>query len=364
MRIASSPHTLQLGDLPFTPRFVYSSPVVNRREFCRGVTAATVALGGNAAPPPRITTVTGPTLAEELGTTLVHEHIIADLRPLGERNRDDYNRDHAIETCLPYLRELREAGCHTVVEPSPMLVRRDPGALRILSEESGLQIICSTGIYGAIGGRFVPSYAHTETAKQLADRYVREIRQGIAETNVRAGFIKSGVNPTTPLPSIERKLVRAAALAQKSTGAALGIHSGPAAPLLEELEILEVVGVRLSRFVWIHAQAERDRATVLRIARRGVWISYDGINPQNPEAVNWIVECVIEMGRAGLLERVLISQDAGWYQPGKACQEDFRPFTGLFTDFLPKLRQNGFGQSEIDRLLIENPRRMLTAGIA
>ena len=320
-------------------------------------------LSSNAAVRSHIPTVTGLILPEELGTTLVHEHIIADLRPLGERKPGDYNRDHAIETCLPYLKELKAAGCRTVVESSPMLVRRDPEALRVLSEESGLQIICSTGVYGAIEGRFVPSYADTETAEQLAERYVREIEQGIGETGISAGFIKSGVNPRSPLTPIERKLVRAAALAQKQTGAALGIHSGPAAPVLDELEILEAEGVNLSRFVWIHAQAEEDLSTVLRIARRGVWISYDGINPENAEATDWILEGVLGMAEAGLLDRALISQDAGWYQPGKTDQKSFRGYTGLFDDFLPKLRQNGFERAEIDQLLIDNPRRMLTPGV-
>ncbi len=320
-------------------------------------------LGCNTATRPRIAAVTGSILPEELGTTLVHEHIIADLRPPGERKPDDYKRDHAIETCLPFLNDLRGAGCRTVVEPSPILVRRDPEALRILSDESGLQIIASTGVYGAIGGRFVPSYAHTETAEQLADRYVREIQQGIGESGIRAGFIKSGVNPTSPLTPIERKLVRAAALAQRRTGLALGIHSGPAAPVLDELEILETAGIDRSRFVWIHAQGEKDLSTVLRIARRGVWISYDGINPRNAEATNWILKGVREMAEEGLLDRVLISQDAGWYQPGKTDQKEFRGYTGLFDDFLPQLRQTGFGQAEIDQLLIENPRRMLTPSV-
>ncbi len=336
--------------------------VVTRREFCRELTAGSVALGCGAASRSAIVTVTGPILPEQLGTTLVHEHIIADLRPLEDRKVGDYSRLRAIETCRPHLEALRAAGCRTLVEPSPILVRRDPAALRTLSEESGLQIICSTGVYGAIEGRFIPSYARTETAEHLAARYVREIEQGINETGVRAGFIKSGVNPTAPLSPIERKLVRAAALAHRKTGVPFGVHSGPAAPVLEELEILEAAGVDFSRFVWIHAQAEEDLSAVLRIARRGVWISYDGIKPDHAEATDWILERVLEMAEADLLDRVLISQDAGWFQPGTTEKKDFRRYTGLFEEFLPMLRQRGFGQGELDKLLIDNPRRMLTPG--
>jgi len=331
---------------------------LTRRRFCAAAGAA-AASASSAAPVASVMTVTGPILPSELGVTLTHEHVIADLRPQVERRPGDYDREDAVRTCLPYLKELRGAGCQTIVEPSPLLVRRDVEALRILSEKSGVQIICSTGVYGALDGRFVPGYAREWSAEQLAERYVRELRHGVKETGVHPGFIKSGVNRETPLPPLERKLVRAAAMAAKTSGRPMGVHTGPAAPVFEQLDLLESAGLPLSRYVWIHAHVEKDGAKMRELARRGVWVSFDGINPENPETLRRILDGVEAMAEAGLLGNTLVSQDAGWFQPGQSSQEKFRGYTSIFTEFLPRLRERGFGQAGIDQLLVENPRRLL-----
>ena len=53
-----------------------------------------------------------------------------------------------------------------------------------------------------------------------------------------------------------------------------------------------------------------------------------------------------------LMGRVLISQDAGWFHVGEPGGGKFRPFTYLFTDFVPKLEAG-----EAEQLLAKNPRR-------
>jgi phosphotriesterase-related protein len=331
---------------------------MTRRELLLSLSAASLLPGaqGSGASGGIVQTVTGPVPVADLGVTLMHEHIVTDLRAPAERKPGDYDREDAIEKALPHLEELRAAGCRTLVEITPIHIGRDPLALRRLSELSGLRIVTATGIYGAAQQKFIPGYARSASAEQLAERFVREIQDGIEPDGIRPGIIKTGVNAAVPLPEIEQKLVRAAALAHKATGLTVASHTGPRAPALEQLRILEAEGVPPQAFIWVHAQSEKDHALHREVAQLGAWVEFDGIGPKSAD---WHIECVRSMADAGLLERVLISQDAGWYRPGEPGGGSYRGYTFLFTDFLPRLRAAGFRESNIEQLLVKNPASVL-----
>ena len=318
-------------------------------------------LGGAAASPlaaqePTVQTVTGPLAASELGLTLIHEHVITDLRDPPERRGGDYDPDDAFQVALPYLEALRAAGGETLVEPTPIFIGRDPAGLRRLSEASRVRIICATGVYGAAGQRFIPDDAREEPAERLAERYLEEIENGIGSTGVRPGLIKTGVNRETPLPEIERKLVRAALLAGKQSGLTVASHTGPAAPALEELELIHETGFDPNRFIWVHAQNETDLEQHRRLARQGVWVELDGVNASSAERH---LAAVRSLAEADLLGRTLISQDAGWYRPGPERGSQYRGYTFLLEEFVPMLRSVGFSEADVRRLLVENPARAL-----
>ena len=194
----------------------------------------------------QVQTVTGP--SPDLGPTLMHEHIVTDLRAPSERRPGDYAPDQAYEAVLPYLRELHQAGCRCLVEPTPIHIGRDPTVLRRLSETSNIRIVAATGIYGAAKHKFIPQYAREQDAQQLAEGYIREYDEGIQSTGVRPGIIKTGVNQDVPLPEIEQKLVLAAVLAHKATGLTVASHTGSGAAALAQLGILESAGASPSRF--------------------------------------------------------------------------------------------------------------------
>jgi phosphotriesterase-related protein len=256
------------------------------------------------------------------------------------------------------LNELREAGCRSLVEITPIHIGRDAEVLRRLSEACGLNVIAATGIYGAAEGKFIPDYAHQESAEKLAERYVREIREGIDETGVRPGIIKTGVNADAPLPAVEAKLVRAAALAHKATGLTLASHTGSGATALAQIGILREMNVPLSSFIWVHAQNERNHEIHRQAARGGAWVEFDGLSEKSLE---WHVSCVRAMAEADLLNRTLVSHDAGWFQPGEPGGGNYRGYTFLFREFLPRLRREGFSDTEVDQLLVKNPLAALTA---
>jgi phosphotriesterase-related protein len=307
-------------------------PIVTRRAF----------LAALARRP--VNTVTGPISPSRLGVTLMHEHVIVDFG--GTRQ---YNPDEVFRTALPHLRDLRAAGCRTLIEPTPEHIGRDAALLRRLSQASRLNILCATGIYGAANQKYIPDFAHRETAEQLAARYEAEFRNGIGTTGIRPGLIKTGVN-RAPLPEIERKLVRAAALASKATGLPVASHTGPGPAALEQLEIFASAGVPPSSFIWVHAHNEKDHALHLKVARAGAWVEFDGLRDTT---LDWHLDCVRTMKEAGLLHRTLISHDAGWYHVGEPQGGNYRGYTYLFREFLPRLK---WSQSDVNQLLVSNPR--------
>ena len=300
-----------------------------------------------------IHTVRGPIDAGQMGVTLVHEHVLVDFAGAEKVSRSRYDADEAFRTILPHLQDLQKRGCRTLLECTPAYLGRDPLLLRRLSEASGLNIVTNTGYYGAANDIAVPRHAYAETARQLADRWTSEARAGIEGTSVRPGFVKIGVDAGR-LSEIDRKLVEAGALCHLDTGLTLAIHTGDGAAALEIISILKKSGVSPEAYVWVHAQNEKDRATHSWAAQQGAWVALDGVSPQGLEPY---VEAVVDLLRRDQLDRVLVSQDAGWYRVGEPRGGAYRPYTFLFDAFVPALRARGLGEADIRTLLVENPAR-------
>ena len=208
--------------------------------------------------------------------TLMHEHVVTDLRAPGQRVEGDFDAAEAFGVALPFLRRLRGTGCFTLVEPTPINIGWQPETLRQLSGASDVNIICATGFYGAANQKFIPDFAFHEDEEQLAARIIREAEEGIGGSKVKPGLIKTGVNKESPLPAIERKLVTAALLAHKQTGLVVASHTGGGSQALEQISIATKMQVAPSRFIWVHAQNEKDRQFHIQLPREGVWVEFDG----------------------------------------------------------------------------------------
>jgi len=282
-------------------------------------------------------------LAQEK-SILVHEHILVDFIGADQIRPGRYDPEEVFRVARPKLEEVRRLGCVRLLECTPNYLGRDARLCRRLEEATGVEIWTNTGLYGAANHKFVPAYARREAAEELARRWIAEFEQGI--DGVQPRFIKTGVNKG-PLDELDRKLVRAAALASRATGLTIASHTGDGAAALEQIEIVAREGVAAEKFVWVHAQNERDHAIHERLARAGAWVEFDGISEKTAD---WHLACVKHMAGAGLLGRVLISQDAGWYRVGEPGGGAFRGYTYIYTDFIPRLEP-----SWRRRLLWENP---------
>jgi len=305
-------------------------------------------------------TVAGPLSSEEMGVTLTHEHILVDFIGADSISESRWNKDVVAEKVALYLKQIKDLGCKTFIDATPEFIGRDPLLLKSVSQASGMNIITNTGYYGAgNSNKFLPKYAFTESADQLAARWIAEWTNGIGTTGIKPGFIKIGVTKDS-LSDLHRKLAVAAARTHLKTGLVIASHTGPALPAFQQIEILKEEGVHPSAFIWVHAQGEKDRANHLKAAKYGAWVSFDGIGENSIEDY---VSMISNMKDNSLLGQVLLSHDAGWYDPAKENGGEFRGFTTLFEKLLPALKNEGFTEDDIHQLLVINPAEAFTVRV-
>jgi len=279
------------------------------------------------------------------GSVLVHEHVMVDFIGADKIAPGRYDSEEVFRSARPKLEAVKALGCVRLQECTPNFIGRDARLMRRLSDAVGIEIWTNTGLYAAANHKYLPQFARTESAEHLARRWEEEWRRGV--DGVKPRFIKIGVNKG-PLHELDRKIVSAAALAAKETGLTVASHTGDGPAALEELEIFTGLGAKAGKFVWVHAQNEKDHAIHQRFAEAGGWVEFDGIRPQS---LDWHAECVRFMSGAGLLGRTLISQDAGWYHVGEPGGGNYRGYELIFTDLLPRLEAPARTQ-----LMVDNPR--------
>ncbi|NJB87676.1 phosphotriesterase-related protein [Lewinella marina] len=319
---------------------------------------------GRRPPAEVIMTVGGPISPDALGFCLPHEHVLSRFgAPPVEPA--PYETAAAAREVVPYLKYLAELGVGAIADCTAYSFGRAPELLRELSRLSGLHLITNTGYYGAADDRYVPAEAYDLDAQGIADRWIAEFTDGIGETGIRPGFIKTAVD-SGPLSPIDGRLVRAAAITHRATGLSMAIHTGDnAAAAEQQLQILAEEGVSPRAWAWTHAQNLTDPAPLLEAAGRGAWISLDGIKTpyfqagrkQGDDTLDRHLQHLLALRAGGLLDRVLLSHDGSSFPPDLAAR---RPMDTLANTFLPLLRAAGFTEAEIHQLTVTNPAGFFT----
>lgn len=299
----------------------------------------------------QVITVNGPKDADTLGFTLAHEHVLADFIGAEKYSKSRYDADDVYRIALPHLLDLKKTGCNTFIDCSPAYLGRDVLLLKRLADASGLNMITNTGYYGAVQERFLPKHVYSETAEQLAARWIEEFKNGIEGSGIRPGFIKTSTDEA-PLTSAQQKIIRAAALTHLATGLTILVHTGNGAAAKEQVALLKEAGVAPSARVWTHAQKEGDQKFHIDAARQNCWVSFDGVNP---ETIDANLKSLLLMKKESLLDRVLVSQDSGWYNVGEPSGGNYKPYTCIANQFIPKLKDNGFTTGELDQIFKINP---------
>ena len=296
-------------------------------------------------------TTAGPIRASAAGLILPHEHLFTDLRGPDKPGYGEADPADVLRVMKPLLSDAAKAGVDTLIECTTIGVGRNVPIIAALARETGMQIVVPTGVYGR--AEFAPTKYAAMSEDELARWMMAEIFIGIENTGVQAGFIKTAASERELRP-IEEKFLRASGRASLQTGVAIASHTTSGTVAREQVDILKTLRVAEDRFVWVHAQAEPDLGLHKELARRGVYIELDSVgnSEQEDEKILRIIKALIA---AKYEDRILISHDAGWYNPGQQDGGKQRGFTSLTKSFIPKLKKTGLTDAQIRKVTHENP---------
>ena len=322
------------------------------------IAAALVSWSGTAAERVLMTTA-GPIKQSAAGLILPHEHLFTDLRGPDKPGHGNADLQDVVRVMEPLLKEATRAGVDTLIECTTIGVGRNVPVIAELARRTGMQIVVPTGVYGR--ANFAPKRYAEMSEDELAQWMMMEIVVGIDDSRVpnlhrvQAGFIKTAASDTELRP-LEEKFLRASARASLQTGVAIASHTTSGKVAQRQVDILKALGLEADRFVWVHAQAEADGEIHKELARRGAYIELDsvGSSEQEDEKILKMIQALIAAGHEN---RILISHDAGWYNPGQQDGGKQRGFTALTKSFVPKLKKAGLSEAQISKLTKANPFR-------
>lgn len=300
-----------------------------------------------------IQTVRGRAEIGSLGLFLPHEHLFTDLRGPHVPGYAQGQPSAVVRVVEPFLAEAAAAGVTALVECSTAGVGRNVEVLQALAESTPIHIVAPAGVYR---DAYIPTFLYEMNQNDLTDLWTKELTEGIDGTSVRAGFIKLAMSDDGPTELKVRNL-KAAAQASRNTGAVIAIHTIGGRIARQEMDVLEDAGLDLHRFIWVHAQTEPNIAILNEAAQRGAYVELDTVGApfQSQPALLDMAMALIE---AGFEDRLLLSHDAGWYDPSRADglpENGYRGYTALAKEFIPALSARGLTEGQIRRITVENP---------
>jgi len=283
-------------------------------------------------------TVTGPVRGTAIRWPLGHEHFFVDFFGPTSAAYMDVDWADVTGACVNSALELRAQGVNLFIDWTNIGVGRNVLLLRDISRQTGMRIVCATGIYKS----FVPPEFRDSSIADIARHFFRELTRGIDGTPVRAGWVKIATTETGPTKT-DTKIHRAAARAAKAAGATISLHSPFADATNAVVKSVVSEGFDLRRFVWGHSQPS-SVADHKRLARRGAMVQYDAISAESdpffegPTDDESMLDRIQEMVEAGYGDRVIVSADASVFVNPAKFQYD-RDNTYVFRTFAPKLRR-------------------------
>ena len=307
----------------------------------------------------RVMTVSGPIPPDRVGFTLPHEHTGIYLWHI--ENRWDYWELTPDEVLIAdELRDFRRRGGSAIVDLTLPGTGRDPERLRRLASRTGLYVVMGTGWYREA---YYPAEACIDrrSVDDLAAEMIAEFTDGVGATGVHPGIIGEIGTDKPWVSAQEERVHRAAARASKATDMAITTHGVKSTVGLAQLAIFEEEGVDPARVVIGHADSYLDLDHYLAILDRGANLEFDFLGHRfaTEEALEpRLIEIIVELLERGYTSQILLSQDVCHNSQLKASGGF--GYVYLQQHFLPKLRTAAVGEGEIERMTIDNPRRILT----
>ena len=341
----------------------------------------------------KVQTVLGPVEPDGLGITMTHEHILGSFDgvfpiPVEASYKGRYeapygmdvlgwihhgrwpNRENSglddIPTQIEEVGLYKQVGGSALVDATNIGICRDPIGLARISRVTGVHIIMGSSFY--VASRH-PADMGERTEESLTEQIVGDVQRGVGKTRVKSGVLGE-VGCSFPLHPNERKVLRATARAQRLTGAPILIHPGrdQSCPA-EIMGILQDAGADLTRVIVGHLDRTLfDKKLIKQLAETGCFLEYDifgqevsyyppapHIDIMNDAQRLSTIEWLVSEGYGG---QIVVGQDIA--QKAHLVKYGGHGY-GYFLEYmLPRMRIKGFREEDVQRILVENPKRALT----
>jgi phosphotriesterase-related protein len=318
-----------------------------------------------------VETVRGAVDAAALGTTLMHEHVFV-LTPelLANYGHEYWDEELRVADAVDTLTRLRALGVETIVDPTVVGLGRYLPRVARVNADVDINIVVATGLY-----------TFDELPRQLQNRgpgtllggeepltgmFLRDIREGIGGTGVKAALLKGVVEEKGLTPDQDR-IHRAIAATHRETGVPITVHTNSEHRTgTLALDLYEAEGVDLTKVVVGHAGDSNDLDYLRSLADRGATLGCDrfGLDRYNP--TDRRVATVAALCAEGYADRIALSHDASCYidfYAGEEAQRALRAaapnwhYEHISRDVLPALRAAGVTDAQITTMMVDNPRR-------
>jgi phosphotriesterase-related protein len=319
-----------------------------------------------------IETVTGAIEADELGTTLIHEHLMTRDEAVHVQwpNAPTLGGDppRAVEPGGEYRMAVEaansaiELGIRSICDPTAMFIGRDVAFMARVAAETGLQVVPCTGIYTY---DHLPPFFISRSPDQIADMFVADIEEGIQGTEIKAAFIKCAADEPGVNENVE-KVHRAAARAHLRTGAPIMAHSRPASDTApRQIEIFEEEGVDLSRVQIAHCGDSPDADYIEGLLQKGIFAGLDRYGIEMHLPYEQRQAAAVTLLERGYESQLFLSADScatiDWFPPEVAAQLAEAGMVKEWTirivpeRVIPELREAGVSETQFETMLVRNP---------
>ena len=323
-----------------------------------------------------VETVRGPVDVDRLGVTLMHEHVFVLTADVMQNYGDQWwDEEERVADAIGKLNALKEAGVDTIVDPTVVGLGRFVPRVARINAEVDLNIVVATGLYTFDE---IPRFFHYRGPgtllggpEPMTEMFVRDIRDGIGGTGVKAAFLKCVVEERGLTPD-QTRVQLAVCEAHRETGVPIMVHTNGAQQTGRlALDLYEKEGVALTKVVVAHAGDSNDLDYLKWIMDRGATIGCDrfGIDLYNPTEDR--VATVAALCEQGYADRIVLAHDASCYMDyfsGEAGQQALAAaapnwhYLHISRDVLPVLRERGVTDEQITTMMVHNPRRFFTPG--
>lgn len=324
---------------------------------------------------PSVETVRGTVDTDDLGTTLMHEHVFV-LTPdvMQNHGHEWWDEQERRTDAVRKLRELAAAGVDTIVDPTVIGLGRYVPRIQEVNAEVDLNIVVATGLYTFDE---IPHFFHYRGPgtllggpEPMTAMFVSDIRDGIGETGVKAALLKCVVEERGLTPDQER-VQRAVCETHQETGVPITVHTNAAHETgRTALDFYAAHGVDLTKVVIGHAGDSNDLDYLRSLMDRGATIGCDrfGLDLFNPTEQR--VATIATLCAEGYADRIVLSHDAACYMDffsGEAAQQALAAaapnwhYLHISRDVLPALRDRGVDEGQLRTMLVDNPRRYFSA---